>query len=135
MAFPSDNGDISSTKVLYSQSLGGGQSSTGVSKNTKRLVVGEITAKWADAGIGVNFAGGPNAFGLNSVDTLKLQVIRIDTTYPDAEALPLANYDVTNQKIFVVADVGASTPDNPTAGQTIVLRYLACGDDVTAPEL
>ena len=129
------SGDITAVKVLYSQSLGGGQDSAGIKKNTKRLVVGEITATWVDTGIAVNKTGGPNAFGLNNLDFLKLQMIRIDTTYPDAEAIPYASYDVTNQKIFVVADEGASTPANPTAGQTCIIRFLACGDDVTAPEL
>ena len=135
MAFPSDNGDISQTKVFYSQSLGGGQSSTGAAKNTKRLVIGELKAKWADTGIDVGQSGGPSLFGLNSVDLLKLQVITIDTTYPDAEALPIANYDVKNELIFVVADEGASTPANPTAGQVVTIRYMALGDDATAPEL
>ena len=135
MAFPSDNGDISQTKVFYNQALGGGQTGAGVSKNNKRLVVGELKGKWADTGIDLGGSGGPSVLGLSTIDLLKLQVITIDTTYPDAEALPIANYDVTNELIFVCADEGASTPANPTAGQVVTLRFLACGDDAGAPEL
>jgi hypothetical protein len=129
------NGDITAVKVLYSQSLGGGQDENGTKKNTKRFVVGEITATYLDAGIAVNKLGGPNAFGVDKLDFVKLQMIRINTTYPDAEALQIANYDVTNQKIFIVADEGAGTPANPDVGATIVISFLACGDDADAPEL
>jgi len=129
------SGDITAVKVLYSQSLGGGQDENGVKKNTKRLVCGEITATYLDAGIAVNKLGGANAFGVDNLDFLKLQVIRLNTTYPDAEALPIANYDVTNQKIFIVADEGAGTPANPNVDVTCIIRFLACGDDADAPEL
>jgi hypothetical protein len=130
-----DNGDITALKVLYSQSLGGGQDETGVKKNTKRLVCGEITALYLDAGIAVNKLGGPSTFGVDKLDFLKLQVVRLNTTYPDAEALQIANYDVVNQKIFISADEGAGTPANPAEGVTCIIRFLACGDDATAPEL
>jgi hypothetical protein len=129
------NGDITAVKVLYRQSLGGGQDAAGVKKNTKTLVVGEITATYVDAGIAVNKVGGPSAFGVDKLDFVKLQMIRLNTTYPDAEALQIANYDVTNQKIFIVADEGAGTPANPNVGVTCVIRFLACGDDADAPEL
>jgi hypothetical protein len=129
------NGDIYALKVLYSQSLGGGQDEAGVKKSTKRLVVGEITALYADAGIAVNNVGGPSAFGVDKLDFLKLQVVSLNAVFPDAEALQIANYDVVNQKIFIVADEGAGTPVNPDAGHVCVLRFLACGDDAEAPEL
>jgi hypothetical protein len=129
------NGDISAVKVLYRQSLGGGQDAAGVKKNTKTLIVGEITALYVSTGIAVNKFGGASAFGVDNLDFVKLQVIRLNTTYPDAGALQIAGYDVTNQKIFVVADEGAGSPAKPNDGVTCVIRFLACGDDADAPEL
>jgi hypothetical protein len=129
------DGDITAIKVLYSQSLGGGQDESGVKKNTKRLVCGEITATYVSTGLAVEKLGGANAFGVDKLDFLKLQVIRLDTTYPDAEALPVANYDVVNQKIFIVADEGAASPAKPNDAVACIIRFLACGDDADAPEL
>jgi hypothetical protein len=129
------NGDITAVKVLYRQSLGGGQDVNGVKKNTKTLVVGEITATYVSTGIAVFKTGGPSVFGVDNLDFVKLQMIRIDSTYPDARALQIAGYDVTNQKIFVVADEGAASPALPSDGAVIILRFLACGDDADAPEL
>jgi hypothetical protein len=129
------NGDIYSVKVLYRQSLGGGQDVNGVKKNTKTLVVGEMTALYVSTGIAVNRAGGPSVFGVDNLDFVKLQMIRIDSTYPDAGAIQVAGYDVTNQKIFVVADEGAASPALPSDAAVVVIRFLAVGDDADAPEL
>ena len=133
------NGDITAVKVLYRHPLGGGQSATGVAKNTKVLVCGEITATWADTGIAVNKTGGVTAFGVSTLDFVKLQVktlgISGTATGPAAEKLMPASYDVVNKKIFVVIDEGQSTPANPVAGQTCVIAFVAVGDDAGAPEL
>ncbi len=133
------NGDITAVKVLYRQSLGGGQSGTGVAKNTKILVCGEITATWADAGIAVNKTGGDTAFGVSTLDLIKLQVITLGiagtATGPAAEKLMPASYDAVNKKIFCVIDEGQATPANPAAGQTCVIAFIAVGDDADAPEL
>ncbi len=130
-----DNGDITAVKVLYSQSLGGGQDENGTKKNTKRLVVGQLTATWVDTGIAVNRAGGPSVFGVDKLDFVKFQVLTINSLYQDAKKLKIASYDVTNQKIFLTMDEGQATPANPTAGWTCVINFLACGDDADAPEL
>jgi hypothetical protein len=129
------DGDITAVKVLYRQSLGGGQDENGVKKNTKTLVVGEITATYVSTGIAVNKVGGANVFGVDKLDFVKLQMIRLASTYPDAEALQIANYDVTNQKIFIVADEGAASPAKPNDAVLCIIRFLAVGDDADAPEL
>lgn len=128
------SGDITAIKVLYRQSLGGGQDENGVKKNTKTLIVGQITASWVDTGIAVNKVG-PGAFGVNNLDFVKFQVVTINALYQDAKKLKIANYDVTNQKIFLTMDEGQATPVNPTAGWVCVINFLACGDDADAPEL
>ena len=128
------NGDITHVKLLYRNPLGGGQSSSGAAKNTKLLVCGELSATWTDAGISVN-AMGLAAFGLETMDFLRMQVISVNAVYPAAEALLAASFDVTNQKIFISSDEGAATAVNPTAGEVCVIRFVAIGDDATTPEL
>ncbi len=131
------NGDISAIKVLYRHAIGGGQTSGGVAKNDKVMVVGEITATWADAGIAVDKAGGATAFGTSTLDFIKFQSISVNNaaTVPTAEALQPISYDHTNSKIFIVADEGASTPVNPMVGEAVVFRFVAIGDDAGAPVL
>ena len=128
------NGDIQ-VKVLYRQSLGGGVDATGVAKNTKILVIGEITGTYVAAGLAVNKLGGPNAFGVRNLDFLKLNPITIDSIYPTAEKLFKADYDVTNQKIFLLEDLGAADPAKPADADVVLLKFIAVGDDADAPEL
>jgi hypothetical protein len=129
------NGDIN-VKVLYSQSLGGGFTTTGRAQNTKRLVVGEITGTYVAAGLAVNKLGGPAAFGLTTMDFLKLEPITFNAVGPGVATLFPTDYDVTNQKIFCCDKLGAAGAlADPEDGEAIVLRFVAVGDDATAPEL
>ena len=129
------NGDIN-VKVLYSQSLGGGFATSGLAKNTKRFVVGEITGTYVSTGLAVNKLGGPAAFGLTTMDFLKLEPVLFNAAYPDVDAVFTADYDATNQKIFCCDDLGqAGTLNDPADAEAIVIRFVAVGDDATAPEL
>lgn len=129
------NGDIN-VKVLYSQSLGGGFNTAGTAKNTKRLVVGEITGTYVAAGLAVNKLGGPAAFGLVTLDFLKLQPVTFNAIGPGSATLFPTDYDVTNQKIFCCDKLGAAGAlADPEDGEAIVIRFAAVGDDATAPEL
>ncbi len=130
------NGDITAVKVLYRQSLGGGQTIGGVKKSTKTLVIGEITCTYLLAGIAVNKLGGDNCFGvLGDVDFVKLFPITINAIYPTAQKLHKADYDFVNKKIFCLEDVGQNTHTIPTDGDVVVIRFVAIGDDADAPEL
>jgi len=129
------NGDIYSNKVLYRQSLGGGQDANGVKKNTKTLVVGEITALYVSTGIAVNNLGGDNCFGLTNLDFMRIEPVTIATAYSTAESLNYMNYDATNKKIFAIEDMGADNPATPSDADVVVFRFLAIGDDADAPEL
>lgn len=134
------DGDVT-IKNLYSQALGGGRDAAGIPKNNKRLVVGQIDGTYVSTGLAINKHGGPQAFGVNNLDYLKLEVITINTggdtilVYPTTNALFLANYDHTNQKIFVLEDCGAADPAKPADADTLSIRFVAVGDDVTAPAL
>jgi hypothetical protein len=127
------NGDCT-IKTLYSHNLGGGRDANGVPKQNKRFVVGQIDATWVDTGITLAKHGGPQAFGVNNLDYLFLEVISSgDAAVPDAEKLPKADYDHANQLIFVVEDLGQTTPAKPTAADAIVIRFVAIGDDAALP--
>ncbi len=128
------NGDVT-IKTLYSQSLGGGGNAGGVPKNSKRLVIGQITGDYVSTGLALNKAGGPNAFGLNNLDFVYLNLISVAGVFPTAEKLGKADFDVTNNKIFCVDDMGEADPAKPDDGQAIVIRFIAIGDDATVPEL
>jgi hypothetical protein len=129
------DGDITAVKVLYRQSLGGGQDGSGVQKNTKTLVVGEITATYDNLGVRCDRAGGASAFGLLQVDFVKVLPLTIDGDYPTAGKCFVASYDTVNHKIFLIEDLGANGSEEPTDGDDVVLRFVAIGDDADAPEL
>ncbi len=132
------SGDVT-IKNLYSQALGGGRDANGVPKNSKRLVVGQIDGTYVSTGLAINKHGGPQAFGVNNLDYLHLEVITINTggdstlVYPDANALFLANYDHANQKIFLLQNCGAADPEKPADADILSIRFVAVGDDATVP--
>ena len=127
------DGDVT-IKTLYSHNLGGGRDASGVPKQNKRFVVGQINATYAATGLAINKHGGAQAFGVDNLDYLFLEVISSgDAAVPDAEKLPHASYDHANQKIFVVEDLGQTTPAVPTAADAIVIRFIAIGDDAAVP--
>jgi hypothetical protein len=129
------NGDLT-FKTLYSAALGGGRDANGNPKQGKRFVVGEINGEYLLAGMKVHPHGGPQAFGVNNLDYLFLEVISSGNgAVPDAEKLPHADYDHANQLIFVTEDCGASQPAVPTNADAIVIRFVAIGDDPTTPAL
>ncbi len=129
------SGDITAVKVLYRQSLGGGQDENGLKKNTKILVVGEVTCTYVAAGIAVNKLGGDGCFGVTNLDFIKIEPVTVAATYSTAEKLIKMDYDVVNKKIFIVEDVGAANSVKPTDADAVVFRFLAVGDDADAPEL
>ena len=129
------NGDVS-VKVLYRQTLSGGRSLTGESKNSKILVVGEIKGTYVSTGLALNKLGGPAAFGVSTLDCVHLDTRVIATaTDPSAEVLFLANFDASGNKIFLLEDVGAADPATPSDEDAVTIRFLAVGDDATVPEL
>ncbi len=130
------DGDITAVKVLYRQSLGGGQNADGVKKNNKVLVVGEITATYVAAGIACNKLGsGGSCFGVTNIDFVKIEPTLIATAASSDDSLLAASYDHVNQKIFLIEDLGAANPAVPSDQDAIVLKFICVGDDAGAPEL
>jgi hypothetical protein len=128
------NGDVT-VKILYRQSLGGGRDANGVAKSNKILVLGEIVGTWVDSGLAINKLGGPAAFGVDNLDFIKFEPTVLNDVYPTAEKLFIANYNVSSQKIFCLDDMGEADPQAPDAGENVILRFVAVGDDANAPEL
>jgi hypothetical protein len=129
------NGDVT-IKTLYSHALGGGRDANGNPQQGKRFVVGEINGVYVSTGMNLSKHGGPQAFGVNNLDYLFMEVISSgDAAVPDAAKLPHADYDHANQLIFVVEDLGQTTPAVPTNADAIVIRFVAIGDDPTTPDL
>ena len=130
------NGDITAVKILYKHALGGGQNALGVKKNSKVLVVGEITATYVEAGISAAKAGGDCVFGVSEgLDFVKILPYSINGAYPTGNALFKADYDVNGKLIFLLNNVGNATAAVPTDGHVCVLRFVAIGNDAEAPEL
>ena len=128
------NGDITHIKELGRSPLpGGGHTLTGVAKNHKVMVWGEISGSWADGTTGLNLSakGGVRALGLETLDFVSFNVRTVDGTANVDEAIHTAEFDVTNNIIVVVVD-GLT---NPTAGNVCVVRYFAIGDGIAAAEL
>ena len=128
-------GDINHVKVLYRQTLGGGFGATGNAANRKVLVVGELKAEYEAAGVNCADLGGDSAFGVTSIDILKLEAVTSNSVYADAEKISLCSYDHTTKRIFYVVDEGQATPAKPTDGHVVVIRFLCIGDDAGAPVL
>ncbi len=130
------SGDITAVKVLYKQSLGGGQTHGGVKKSSKVLVVGEITATYVSTGISALKVGGDNVFGVSGdVDFVKILPYTINALFPTAGLLFKADYDQVNKLIFLADRIGAADPAIPSNDEVCVLRFIAIGDDADAPEL
>ena len=128
-------GDITSIKVLYRHTLSGGVNTAGSGANNKVLVVGEITGEYISTGLPMVDLGGPNAFGVSSIDLLKLEPVTSGSTSTDARAISIASYDYVNNLIFYVIDEGAATPADPNDDVTVILRFLCIGDDASAPSI
>lgn len=135
MAYPNDNGDISSVKFFGRIPLGGGVTLAG-QRTQKVLVFGEIIGKWADTtGLQMDDKGGLAALGLVALDFISFEPRITGTTgtptYEVDLGLHTIAFDTTNDRILGVID-GTT---NVAAGDTWVLGFIAVGDDASAPEL
>ncbi len=141
MAFPSDNGDIGTVVELGRTSIpGAGHSKEGVAQNNKVITWGRITGLYASTGLHTVRHGAQGAiFGLNTIDHITLSVRTAGTaatpTNPTSNNQFLANITHALGKIFVVDQMGQANPAVPTAGDTIVIDYVAIGEEHGAPEL
>ncbi len=131
------DGDITAVKVLYRQTLGGGQNASGNKKNDKVLVVGEITATYVSGGIACNkySVGSGGVFGVTNIDFVKIEPTLIQTAASSDDSLLVLSADPTNQKIFLSEDLGVANPAIPSDQDAIILKFICVGDDAGTPEL
>lgn len=128
------DGDITHIKQLGSFTIpGGGNTLTGVAKNNKVIVWGEIRATYVAAGISFDDAGGITALGLSALDFIRFEVSLLDGNDNATQVHFLASLAVDEDKIYLLDNVaGDAKPEN---AEVVYLKYLACGDSTAAPEL
>jgi hypothetical protein len=125
------NGDITSIKILGRVVLpGGGQTNTGVAKQNKTIVWGEIIGTSAATGFDLAGyeSGGVKMLGLETLDVIDFEFRSVSGSAMANDKLYLADLNRDTNKIFMLEDVGAADSIVPTAGDTIKLRFLAIGD-------
>ena len=129
------NGDVSRITELGRFAIPGiGHNNVGQARNNKVMVWGRITGAYASTGITLTpFGGAAAALGLEALDHVSLTV-RLSGA--DGAILPttdkgfLANLTRDLDKIFVSDEIGAANPAVPTAGDVIVLDYVAFGEEL-----
>jgi hypothetical protein len=132
------NGDITSIKELGRFAIpGAGHTLSGIAKNNKVLVWGEIIGSYVSTGINLENEGGLHALGVTSADFISLTVTKTGaagTTLPTQQLGNLANIDAAN-KIFLCDSVGADNPTAVAAGDIITIQYCVFGDDSSTPAM
>lgn len=140
MAFPADDGDIRVITELGRTSIpGAGHSKEGAAKNNKVITWGRITGLYKTTGLDlVRHGQEGGAFGLSTIDHVSLSVRTAGTagtpTNPTSDNQFLAELGNAN-KIFVVDQMGQANPAVPSDTDTIVIDYVAIGEELGAPEL
>ncbi len=132
------DGDITTITELGRIDIpGSGHDLQGVAKNNKVLVWGRIVATYDTLGIALDDKGGVRALGVDTADFLSLEVRYCGstaTTVPTDMNLFLAIKDTTD-KIFVMDQVGADSPAEPSDAEAVTVDYLVLGEDSRTPEL
>ncbi|KKN92392.1 hypothetical protein LCGC14_0208830 [marine sediment metagenome] len=140
MAFPADNGDISRIIELGRYNIpGAGHNNIGQAVNNKVIVWGRLTGLYASTGLDLLRHGGTDAaFGLSNTDKISLTCRKAGAAgaiLPTSDNGYLANVTRLLGKIFLVDQCGQANPTVPEAGDTVVIDYVAIGDELAAPEL
>ncbi len=133
------DGDITTITELGRINIpGGGTNLGGGSKNNKVLVWGRLIATYDSLGLSLDNIGGITAFGVNKTDFLSLEVRQggaTATANPTDMKLFLAITDAPKDKIFIMDEVGADSPDEPSDAETFTVDWLVFGEDGRSPEL
>jgi len=127
------NGDITAIKILSRIPLpGGGHTVTGVAKNNKVLVIGEITATYVSTGIDLSAEGGVPALGADTADFIKFSLNTTDGAVIADDALYLIQLDHADGLIYMLENVGVADAAAPTDADAVTLRYVLVGDSHVA---
>ncbi len=136
MAFPADAGDISQITELGRFNIPGtGHNNIGQAKNNKVMVWGQIKGLYDSTGLdALQYGTSESLFGLTVLDNLSLSVRTTGTagTPVNVTSLkhPLAQLTQPLGKIFVADDVGQADPAVPSGSDTIVINYVAFGEEL-----
>jgi len=139
MAYPDDNGDVTSIKELGHFDLpGAGHTRLGAASNNKSIRWGTIVGTFLAAGIALDrFGEDGRPFGLDELDHVSIECTTAGAAsaiYPTSGKGIRATINVNN-KIFICDTQGADTPVRPTDGDVITFNYVAFGSTYTSPEL
>ena len=117
---------ITHVKILSKLTIpGGGYSLTGVAKNNKIIVSGEISGTYLSAeGLDLETEGGPQVLGLEKIDFISFDVKTINGTASVNAGLTTATYNHNLHRIFPALD----GKTKPTDAQVCVVKFLAVGD-------
>ena len=135
------DGDITTLKEFGRISIpGGGINVAGASKNNKVMVWGQLVATYDTLGLDLLSRGGLRAFGVATADFWSFDVKQGGAT---ATAVPtslngfLADLELvtTPNRLFIMDQVGADTPLEPSDTESFTINWLVIGDDARAPEL
>ena len=116
---------------------GSGTSLTGLAGNNKVMVWGQMVATYDTLGLSLDTAGGVRALGVANADFLSLEVRQggaTATANPTDMNLFLAIKD-TADKIFIMDQVGADSPAEPSDAESFTVDWFVIGDNAASPEL
>jgi hypothetical protein len=129
-------GDVTHIKILGKFTIpGGGSTLTGVAKNNKVMIWGELEGEYDAAGNGINLTprgGAATAFGLETLDHLSLTVKTSNAVDAAATVLQSAQLAVDADNVFVSIDDAEGT--EPTDSHAVIISFFAIGDSAATVE-
>lgn len=128
------NGDITHIKELGRITIpGGGRTTSGVPRQNKVIVWGELRGIYVTTGLDLSAMGGVVALGVTTLDFSKFEVKYSNALDPATVTIFAANLATGEDKIYVLDDLGGGAV--PGNAEIVVLQYLVIGDSNAAPEL
>ncbi|MBW2638357.1 MAG: hypothetical protein JRC86_12735 [Deltaproteobacteria bacterium] len=119
---------VTAIKVLSRFTVpGGGRSLTGVAKNNKQIVSGEITGGYlSDEGLDLEAFGGGHlaSLGLDKIDFICFDVKTINAVASANAAVASATFNHNLGRIFPALDGDTK----PSDAQVCVVKFMAIGD-------
>ena len=140
------NGDITTIKEQGRYSIpGGGINTAGAAVNNKVLVWGTLEGTYdSTKGLDLGTRGGLRALGVSTADFFTFEVKQAGVSGTRTNPASLLQFEAGRENengggnvesIFVIDQVGAGSPAEPSNADLITINYLVCGDDATAPIL
>lgn len=140
------NGDITTIKEQGRYSIpGGGINLAGAAQNNKVVVWGTFEGTYdATVGLDLGSRGGLRALGVSTADyfTFEVKQCGVSGTRTNPAALTGFRAGRENENgggnvesVFVIDQVGAASPAEPSNADLITINFLVIGDDARTPIL